>query len=198
MENKLKELENYAKENNIPIMEKEGIEFLTDYIKKHNIKNILEIGSAIGYSAIKMALINNNINVTTIERDKSRYEEAVKNINKFNLNNRINIINKDALDITLDKKYDLIFLDAAKGQYINFFNKFINNLNNNGVIITDDLSFHGMVEGNVITLNRNTKQLIRKIKKYIEFLKNNKEFNTKFYKIGDGISISKKVLIDKK
>lgn len=198
MENKLKELENYAKENNIPIMEKEGIEFLTDYIKKHNIKNILEIGSAIGYSAIKMALINNSINVTTIERDKSRYEEAVKNINKFNLNNRINIINKDALDITLDNKYDLIFLDAAKGQYINFFNKFINNLNNNGVIITDDLLFHGMVEGNVITLNRNTKQLIRKIKKYIEFLKNNKEFNTKFYKIGDGISISKKVLIDKK
>lgn len=198
MENKLKELENYAKENNIPIMEKEGIEFLTDYIKKHNVKNILEIGSAIGYSAIKMALINNSINVTTIERDKSRYEEAVKNINKFNLNNRINIINKDALDITLDNKYDLIFLDAAKGQYINFFNKFINNLNNNGVIITDDLLFHGMVEGNVITLNRNTKQLIRKIKKYIEFLKNNKEFNTKFYKIGDGISISKKVLIDKK
>ena len=198
MENKLKELENYAKKNNIPIMEKEGIEFLTDYIKKHNIKNILEIGSAIGYSAIKMALINNSINVTTIERDKSRYEEAVKNINKFNLNNRINIINKDALDITLDNKYDLIFLDAAKGQYINFFNKFINNLNNNGVIITDDLLFHGMVEGNVITLNRNTKQLIRKIKKYIEFLKNNKEFNTKFYKIGDGISISKKVLIDKK
>jgi predicted O-methyltransferase YrrM len=198
MENKLKELENYAKENNIPIMEKEGIEFLTDYIKKHNIKNILEIGSAIGYSAIKMALINNSINVTTIERDKSRYEEAVKNINKFNLNNRINIINKDALDITLDNKYDLIFLDAAKGQYINFFNKFINNLNNNGVIITDDLLFHGMVEGNVITLNKNTRQLIRKIKKYIEFLKNNKEFNTKFYKIGDGISISKKVLIDKK
>ena len=188
----IEELEEYAKENNIPIMEKEGIDFLTDYIRKNKIKNILEIGSAIGYSAIKMALIDESITITTIERDKERYEQAVKNINKFKLNDRITIINEDALKAQLFSKYDLIFLDAAKGQYINFFNKFCDNLSDNGVIITDDLSFHGMVEGNTITNNRNTKQLIRKIQNYIDFLKENEEYTTEFYKIGDGISITKR------
>lgn len=192
MKKNIEELEKYALENNVPIMEKEGIDFLTDYIKEHKIKKILEIGSAIGYSAIKMALVNEDIVVTTIERDTQRYKEAVKNIKNFKLNTRINIINEDALEINLSDKYDMIFLDAAKGQYINFFNKFCDNLNSNGVIITDDLSFHGMVEGKTITNNRNTKQLIRKIQKYIDFLKANEDFTTEFYQIGDGISVTKK------
>ena len=82
----LEEIEKYAIENNVPIMQKDGIEFLTKYIKENNIKKILEIGSAIGYSAIKMALVDDNIKVTTIERDIERYNIAVKNINDFNLN----------------------------------------------------------------------------------------------------------------
>ena len=192
MEEKINNIEIYAKENNIPIMEKEGIMFLTNYLKKNNIKTILEIGSAIGYSAIMMALVNNNIRITTIERDINRYNEAIKNINEFNLSSRINILNMDALDLCLENKYDLIFLDAAKGQYINFFNKFTKNLNDNGVIITDDLSFHGMVEGKIKTNNRNTKQLIRKIQKYIDFLKTNENYITEFYDVGDGISITRK------
>ena len=89
---RLEEIEKFAKENNVPIMQKDGIEFLTNYIKENKIKNILEIGSAIGYSAIKMALVDNDIKVTTIERDKERYTIAIDNINKFNLNDRINII----------------------------------------------------------------------------------------------------------
>ena len=88
----LKDIENYAKENNIPIMEPEGIEFLTNFIKENNVKNILEIGSAIGYSAIKMALVENDIKIDTIERDLSRYEEALKNVSSFNLNEQINLI----------------------------------------------------------------------------------------------------------
>ena len=118
------ELEEYAKDNNIPIMEHDGIEFLLDYIKKNNIKNILEIGSAIGYSAIRMCLIDDSITVTTIERDKNRYEEAIKNIRKFNLEDRITIIFDDAFNVELDDVYDLIFIDAAKSQYIKFFEKF--------------------------------------------------------------------------
>ena len=98
---RIEDLENYALNNNIPIMQKDGIEFLTRYIKANNIKNILEIGSAIGYSAIKMALVDKDIKVTTIERDTLRYNIAVDNINKFNLSDRINIINDDALNIEL-------------------------------------------------------------------------------------------------
>ena len=186
------ELEKYALENNIPIMMKDGIEFLTNYIKENNITNILEIGSAIGYSAIRMCLVNDDVKVTTIERDIKRYNEAIKNINEFNLNDRINIINDDAFNVELDNKYDLIFIDAAKSQYVKFFEKFKLNLKENGVIVSDNLDFHGLVNKDINTIeSRNVRGLVRKLNTYIEFLKNNEEFETTFYEIGDGISISK-------
>lgn len=188
----LEKIEEYAKANNVPIMEKEGIEFLTEYIKKNNVKNILEIGSAIGYSAINFCLVNENIKVTTIERDDKRYNEAVKNIKCFNLENRINIIHDDAFNVDLDEKYDLIFIDAAKAQYIKFFEKFKINLKDDGVIISDNLKFHGLVDGDYDSLSRNVKGLVRKLKNYIVFLQENKEFKTEFIDVGDGVAISKK------
>ena len=190
MDNLIKEMEKYAEEYNIPIMQKKGIDFLCKIIDKGDIKNILEIGTAIGYSAIKMANVNKDINVTSIERDQDRYIEALKNIKKAKLDKRINVIYGDALDINLDDKYDLIFIDAAKSQYIKFFNKFKENLNTNGIIVTDNLSFHGLVEQTERIESRNLRQLVGKIRKYIDFLKDNKEFKTKFYKVGDGIAIS--------
>lgn len=189
------ELEEYAKKNNVPIMMKDGIEFLLNYIKENNIKNILEIGSAIGYSAIRMCLLSNDIKVTTIERNINRYNEAIKNINEFNLNNQIKIINDDAFNVKLDKKYDLIFIDAAKSQYIKFFEKFKLNLNENGVIVSDNLDFHGLVKKNINEIeSRNVRGLVRKLNNYIDFLSNNQEFKTTFYSVGDGISISKKLI----
>ena len=185
-------IEEYAEENNVPIMMKDGIEFLTQYIKENNVKTILEIGSAIGYSAIRMALVDESIKVTTIERDTNRYNEAVKNIKEFNLENQIEIINADALEYTTDKQFDLIFIDAAKAQYIKFFEKYKTNLKQNGTIISDNLDFHGLVKNPELTSNRNTKQLVRKINTYIEFLKENKEFKTEFISLGDGIGISKR------
>ena len=189
---RISELEEYAKENSVPIMEKEGIEYITKYIKDNNIHSILEIGSAIGYSAIQMALVDSDIFITTIERDKKRYDEAVKNIDKFNLNNRIEIINDDALSISIDKKYDLIFIDAAKSQYINFFNKYKDNLNDKAIIFSDNLNFHGLVNSDKKIESRNVRGIVRKLNNYIDFLKDNDEFETEFLNIGDGISISKK------
>ncbi len=185
------EIEEYAKKYNIPIMQKDGIEFLIDFIKKNNIKNILEIGTAIGYSAIKMASVSEDINVVSIERDKVRYSEAVKNVNKCNLNDRIKLINDDAFNVELNDKFDLIFIDAAKAQNIKFFLKFEKNLGSNKFIITDNLNFHGLVNSSE-KMSKNLRQLVKKIKNYIEFLKDNKNYETIFYNIGDGISISKK------
>ena len=190
MDNLIKEMEKYAEEYNIPIMQKKGIDFLCKIIDKGDIKNILEIGTAIGYSAIKMANVNKDINVTSIERDQDRYIEALKNIKKAKLDKRINVIYGDALDINLEDKYDLIFIDAAKSQYIKFFNKYKENLNSKGIIISDNLSFHGFVEQKERIESRNLRQLVGKIRKYVDFLKDNKEFKTKFYKVGDGIAVS--------
>lgn len=188
----LEEMEKYAKENNVPIMEYDGIEFLTKYIKENKIINILEIGSAIGYSAIKMANINELIKVTTIERDEFRYNEATKNIKYNNLEDRINIILGDALEIDITGEYDLIFIDAAKAQSIKFFEKYSPFLKDNGTIITDNINFHGLTFSDKPAESRNLRQLVRKIKTYLEFLENNEEYESKYVDIGDGLMISKK------
>lgn len=192
MEQELLKIEEYAKENHIPIMEKEGIHFLTSYIKENNIKSILEIGSAIGYSAIKMALVRDDITITTIERDEARYEEAIQNLNTFKLHDRIEIIYSDAFDVELNKTYDLIFIDAAKSQYTKFFEKFKKNLNPNGVIVSDNLNFHGYTHQKERIESKNLRQMVRKINEYIQFLKENEEFETTFYEVGDGVGISKR------
>ena len=189
------EMEEYAKENNIPIMQKDGIAFLMKYIKNNEIKNVLEIGSAIGYSAILMASSGADVKVTTIERDEVNYLECIKNVKKCNFESKVNVVFQDALEVNLAEgtQYDLIFIDAAKGQYQKFFEKFQYFLASNGVIITDNLKFHGYVGKSEEIESKNLKQLVKKIENYIEFLKGNEEFETKFYDVGDGISISKKV-----
>ena len=193
MDDLIYKIKEYANVNNVPIMTDEGINFLLDYIKKNKIKKILEVGTAIGYSAIRMCNLNEDITVTTIERDKDRYEEAVKNVNLGNYNERITLIFGDALDVEIDGKYDLIFIDAAKAQNIKFFEKYKVNLNESGTIITDNMNFHGLTfMEDTSKLSRNLKQLVRKLKNYHEYLKNNIEFSTVFYDIGDGIAVSKR------
>lgn len=191
IDDQINEMKKYAEENNVPIMLDDGIDFLTSYIKENNIENILEIGTAIGYSSIMMALVNEKVKVTSIERDEKRYLEAIKNIKKFNLENRINLIYNDAMDVNLIDEYDLIFIDAAKAQNIKFFEKFEKNLKVKGTIITDNLKFHGLVEKAEDEISsRNLRALVRKVRAYVEYLKENTRYKTTFYEIGDGISVS--------
>ena len=193
MQDLIREMENYAYENNVPIIQKESIVYIMKYIKEHNIKSILEIGSAIGYSAILMASVSDDIKLTTIERDETRYMECLKNIKKSELDKRINVVYQDALEVNLTGvEYDLIFIDAAKGQNINFFEKYKNFLSKDGSIITDNINFHGLVGKSETIESKNLKQLVEKIENYIEFLKDNDEFETNFLDIGDGLSVSKR------
>ncbi len=186
-------LKEYAKQENIPIMQDEGIEFLTSFIEKKGAKDILEIGTAIGYSAIMMSFVNPNIHITTIERDEARYMEALKNIKKFDLENRITLIYNDALNVELDTEFDLIFIDAAKGKNQDFFNHFEKNLKNDGHIITDNMGFHGYVEMPEEEIpSKNIKGIVKKIKDYIYFLENNMQYKTIIYKIGDGIAVTER------
>lgn len=188
----IKKMEKYADEKGVPIMEKDGITFLKEFIKLNNIKNIFEIGSAIGYSAINMALTKEDVTVTSIERDKNRYIQAVRNVKELGLDSRITLILADALEFNTNEEFDLIFIDAAKSQYTKFFEKFSKNLKPRGYIITDNINFHGLVNTDKTKLSRNLRQLITKLERYINFLKDNKEFKTRFFQIGDGIAISRK------
>ena len=170
------EMEKYASEHNVPIIEKESITFIMKYIKKNNIKNILEIGSAIGYSSILMASVGQDVTVTTIERDETRYMECLKNVKKCGFEQKITVVFQDALEVNLTNvSYDLIFIDGAKAQSTKFFEKFKYFLKPNGTIITDNLKFHGYVGSSKEIESKNLKGLVSKI-----------------YDIGDGLSVSVK------
>lgn len=189
----IKEMKEYAVTENVPIMMDEGIDFLTTFIIKNQIKSVLEIGTAIGFSSIMMALANPTLKIVSVERDNERYLEAVKNVKKFNLEDRITLIYKDALDFKTDEKFSLIFIDAAKGKNMAFFDKFEKNLDKDGFIVTDNIKFHGYVEKEENEIkSRNLRGLVRKIKEYINFLNNNVKYTTEFYSVGDGIAVSKR------
>ena len=182
----------YASREAVPIMQDEGCDFICDYIKEHDCKNILEIGTAIGYSSIRFAGLTPDIKVTTIELDIDRHLKAVENFKAAGLSDRITAIHADALTCPLEGLFDLIFIDAAKAQYIKFFEKYKENLVPEGVIISDNLSFHGMVDDLSLTHNYSTKKLVKKIQKYAEYLRTNQEFETTFYEVGDRIAVSRR------
>ena len=186
----IQEIKNCAAQNAVPIVRDEGLEFILNFIEKSGAKRILEIGTGIGYSAIMFAKCAADISVFTIESDAERYEQAKKNVASENLSQRVTCFFGYAMEFDFAEKFDLIFIDGPKAQYIKFFEKFKNNLAQGGAILSDNLFFHGMVQDLSLTHNYSTKKLVKKIRKYIEFLKANEEFETQFFEQGDGISVS--------
>lgn len=188
----ISEIKSFADFHSVPIMKDEGIEFICDYIRNHKVEQVLEIGTAIGFSSINFARVAPQVHVTTIELDETRYQTAVRNIADNNLSDRITCYLGDAGSWTppQGETYDLIFIDGPKAQYINHFERFAPFLAPGGAIITDNLSFHGMVEDLSLTHNYSTIKMMRKIRRFINFLKQNKDFDTTFYDIGDKISVS--------
>ena len=182
-------LKMYALKNNVPIITDEGINFINQIISLSKVKNILEIGTAIGYSAINMAL-KNDVLITTIEKNEKMYHLASNNIKEASLEVKITLINEDALEVdeSLIGPFDLIFIDAAKAQSINFFNKYKSCLKDEGIIVTDNLLFHDLVNQKVD--GRDLRQLLRKIDNFNKFVVLQEDFHTYLYQIGDGMSLS--------
>lgn len=186
----IEEMEEDAKINKVPIISKDSLSFLFMLIDLKKPKRILEIGTAIGYCAINLASFDCDLIIDSIERDEALYNKAKVNVSRAKLGKRINLYLADAL--TIDEKdlktYDLIFIDGAKAQYEKFFNKFKSLLNESGIIVSDNLLFHNLLfEENV---SKNVKGLTNKLKKYNLFLKENEEFKTYFFQVGDGIGVS--------
>ena len=185
-------IKKYAKITSVPIIKDEGINFICDYIREHDVQKILEIGSGIGYSSISFARAKEDVFVQTIEFDIDRYQQAMQNVSDNDLMERILVYLCDAGTFETSEKFDLIFIDGPKAQYTKYFERFKNNLTEDGVFICDNLSFHGMVDDLSLTHNYSTIKLVKKIRKYIDFLKTNKNFETEFLSLGDGIAITKR------
>jgi len=184
----INDLKLQALNDNIPIILDDALKFIQDYIKTHNIKSVLEIGTAYGYSAVSLS--SDTTHVDTLERDVKRIDEASRWIKLLNAN--VTLYPVDALAFNdLEKGYDLIFIDAAKSQYENLFNKYTPLLNSGGTVICDNINFHDLTVDT--TPNRRTKSLIKKLEKFKQFLNNHEQFETTFLDIGDGLSVSKKI-----
>lgn len=183
-------LKAYALSKKVPIITDEVFEFLRDLIQKHDVKSVLEIGTAIGYSALAMASFG--CKVKTFERDEFMIDEAKRHFDLFDEGKNVTLIPFDALTYNEDLgKFDLIFIDAAKSQYETFFKKYGEFLNVGGFIVCDNLYFHHLDPSKV---NRHTQGLLRKLDKFKQFLTDNKTFKTTFYDLGDGVSVSERMI----
>ena len=187
------EIEQDALKRNIPVMQKEGILFLISQLNEIHASSCLEIGSAIGYSSMMMVSHVEGLKIDTIELNDERYLEAVSNIQERHLDSQISIYHDDALTFDTNKlkyaPYDCLFIDAAKAQYQKFFEKYVSFVKKNGIIIVDNLDFHGMIFDIDHIKNRNTKQLVKKIKRFKDWIFNHEDYDVEYHQVGDGICV---------
>lgn len=181
---------------NIPVMQREGIDFIVERLKEMNAASLLEIGTAIGYSAMRFVSLVDHLQVETIEIDENRFQEAKSNIERYHLEECIYLHHDNALTFDENnlyiKQFDCLFIDAAKAQYQKFFEKYIHFVKDDGIVIVDNLDFHGMVYDIEHIKNRNTKQLVKKIKRFKDWIFNHEMYDAAYYPVGDGVVVIKR------
>lgn len=190
-EEKLKIIKEKALENHIPIIMDDTLEVIDTYLKKMKSKRILEIGTAVGYSAICFSkyLAEDGI-IDTIERDEERIADAKRNIKEMDLNNKINIYEGDAVEIlpNLNNKYDMVFIDAAKGKYTFFLEQSLRMLNKKGIIFADNILYKGYVLSDYNKHKQRT--AVRNLREYIKQTTENTDLKTQILEVGDGLAIT--------
>lgn len=189
------EMENYAAVHHVPIMEISGIETMLQLLRIHRAKNIFEIGTAIGYSALRMANALPGAQIVTVERDEERIFTAEDFINRSSHREQIILLKGDALEladtVSMHGPFDAIFIDAAKGQYQKFFEIYSKFLCEDGIIITDNVLFKGLVAEAEIDSKR-TRNLVKKIADYNRWLMNHPDYDSVILPVGDGVALSKR------
>ena len=189
----LEKIKQKALEEHIPIIMDDTLEVIEKYLKENKPHKILEIGTAVGYSAICFTeILAEDGQIDTIERDNERVKEAKENIKKAEVENKINIYEGDAVEIlpTLKNKYDVIFIDAAKGKYPFFLKEALRMLNTNGIIFADNILYKGYVMSDYNKHKQRT--AVRNLREYIKEVNENPELETEILEVGDGLAISKK------
>lgn len=191
-EKELEKIKNDALENHIPIIMDDTLEVIEKKLKEINPKKILEIGTAVGYSASCFAKVTNeDCIIDTIELDEERFKIAKENVKKIGIENRINIINGNAVDVlpTLSAGYDVIFIDANKGKYPVFLQEGIRLINNKGIIFADNVLYKGYVMSDYNKHKQRT--AVRHLREYIKEITENENLETEILEVGDGLAITK-------
>nr|WP_100011905.1 O-methyltransferase [Lentibacillus sediminis] len=188
------EMEQQAKKDHVPIMDPVSMEFIMQLIRLHQPVNILEIGTAIGYSALRMLQANPDAAIITIEKDDTRYHQAVRNIERQQHSGQINVIHGDALDeisklVETGTVFDLVLIDAAKGQYKRFFELAAPLLRGGGLVLSDNVLFRGHVADPASANPRHAK-MVEKLRDYNKWMMEHTAFSSSIVPVGDGIAIS--------
>ncbi len=190
----LRELEIYAQENNVPIVHKEVSELLKVLLKVQKPKRILEVGCAIGYSSILFAtVLNKDVEIITVERNEKMIEKAKENIKRAGMENNITLLEGDAEELlpNVEGPFDMIFLDAAKGQYKLFYDMIIDKLKVDGLLISDNILYKGMVAHDDYVIRRK-KTIVKRMRNYLDYISHCDYLDTSLIPIGDGVALSYK------
>lgn len=188
----VKNIKQKALEEHIPIIMDDTLDVIAKYLKKIKPKMILEIGTAVGYSAICFSeFLENNGRIDTIERDEERVNEAKENIKKAGVEEKIHIYEGDAVEIlpTLNEKYDVVFIDAAKGKYPFFLKEALRMIEPNGIIFADNILYKGYVMSDYNKHKQRT--AVRNLREYIKEVSENPNLETEILEVGDGLAISR-------
>lgn len=188
----LLEMEQFAQENHVPIMALSGIEALNQLLRIQNPKSILEIGTAIGYSAMRMAIALPEVEIVTIERDEARVAHAKDFIGRSEVVDRITLVEGDALEVEVESiksSFDAVFIDAAKGQYQKFFEKYSPLVPSGGVLYIDNMYMHGLSDLDIKEVPRRKRTMIRNLHTFTEWIMNHPDYTCAFLPVGDGLLI---------
>ena len=190
----LSSMREYANINHIPIVEEETEKFIKFIIEIKRPKKVLELGTAIGYSAISFTENSTVENFKTVEIREDMVKIARENIKNKNLEDKIEIINMDAYEFLLsmqDEKFDIIFIDAAKGQYEKYFNLAVNHLNKSGIIICDNVLFRGMISNQDLVVRRKI-TIVKRLRKFLKYISESDIYTSSIVPIGDGVILIKR------
>ena len=188
---KLKKIKKDAQNRYIPIIMDDTLKVIAEYLEKTKTRNILEIGTAVGYSAMCFSeYLAEGGKIDTIERDEERIAEAKENIKNVEVEDKINILEGDAVELlpTLNEKYDMIFIDAAKGKYPFFLKEALRLLSEKGIIFADNVLYKGYVMGDYNKHKQRT--AVRNLREYIVQVTENPELQTEILEVGDGLAIT--------
>ena len=189
----LEKIKEKALEDHIPIIMDDTLEVIENRLKNVKSRKILEIGTAVGYSAICFSeFLSEDGKIDTIEREHDRVEEARKNIEKAEVQDKINIIEGDAVEIlpTLQGKYDVVFIDASKGKYPFFLKEALRLLADNGIIFADNVLYKGYVLSDYNKHKQRT--AVRNLREFLAELQNNQELKTEILEVGDGLAVAER------
>lgn len=190
-EEELKKIKELALENHIPIIMDDTLEVIEKVLKEENPKRILEIGTAVGYSASCFVRVCPDVIVDTIELNEERYNEALVNLKNIGIENNVNVYLGNAVEIlpTLNNNYDIVFIDANKGKYPVFLQEAIRMINNNGLIIADNVLYKGYVMSDYNKHKQRT--AVRHLREYLKEATENEMLETEILEVGDGLAITR-------